>query len=48
MSSNSSAAENADWLEDFALFMALKDAHNGAAVDPVGDAAAQPANRRIG
>ncbi|MBO9392231.1 4-alpha-glucanotransferase [Caldilinea sp.] len=23
-------AENADWLEDFALFMALKDAHNGA------------------
>lgn len=24
-------AENSDWLEDFALFMALKDAHNGAA-----------------
>lgn len=23
-------ADNADWLEDFALFMALKDAHNGA------------------
>lgn len=22
--------ENADWLDDFALFMALKDAHNGA------------------
>ena len=24
-------ADNADWLDDFALFMALKDAHNGAA-----------------
>ena len=24
-------AGNADWLEDFTLFMALKDAHNGAA-----------------
>jgi 4-alpha-glucanotransferase len=23
-------ADNADWLEDFALFMALKEAHNGA------------------
>lgn len=23
-------ADNADWLEDFVLFMALKDAHNGA------------------
>ena len=23
-------ADNADWLEDFALFMALKDAHNGS------------------
>jgi len=23
-------ADNADWLEDFALFMALKDVHNGA------------------
>ena len=32
-------AAHAGWLDDFALFMALKDAHGGAAVDRRGSAA---------